>query len=302
MAKIYIGMSGWTYPGWRGDFYPKNLVQKNELAFASRQVNSIEINGTFYSLQKPESFQKWHDETPEDFCFSVKAPQYITHIRRLKDVKEPLANFMASGLLCLGEKMGPLLWQFPPNVMLKDDRFEKFLKMLPHDAKSAAKLAKQHSSRVDGRNFIKALGDFPVRHAFEFRHPSFKNPDFLKLLKKHNVAVVFAHSGEKSPYMEDLTADFIYARMHGQEAKYKKGYTSEIIAWLADRVETWTEGRQPKDAEVTLLEKPKVIKRDAFIYFDTEIKEYAPSDARHLAQRLGIKMTKHSKIAFGRTA
>src|SRR5262245_20429406 len=114
-ARIYVGMSGWTFEGWRGTFYPKGLKQADELSFASRKVNSIEINGTFYSLQKPTTFQKWYAQTPEDFMFSVKAPQYITHIRRLKEVDEPLANFLASGLLCLKEKLGPILWQFPPN-------------------------------------------------------------------------------------------------------------------------------------------------------------------------------------------
>jgi len=292
MAKIYIGMSGWTFPGWRGGFYPKGLVQKKELEYASRQVNSIEINGTFYSLQKPESFQKWHDETPEDFVFSVKAPQYITHIKRLKDVEEPLANFLASGLLCLGEKMGPVLWQFPPNVMLKDDRFEKFLKILPFDSRAAARLAKGHSSKVAGRNFTRALGDFPMRHAFEFRNDSFVNEAFIEMLREYNVAVVFAHSGMTSPYMEDLTADFIYARMHGQEAKFKKGYTPESMEWLKKRVELWTAGTQPADAHCVLEAKPKKIQRDAYIYFDNEAKETAPLNAVHLSQRLKPKHRK----------
>jgi uncharacterized protein YecE (DUF72 family) len=289
MPQIRIGMSGWTFDGWRGGFYPKGVKQREELAFASRRVNSIEINGTFYSLQKPHTFQKWYDETPEDFVFAIKAPQYITHIRRLKDVEEPLANFFASGLLCLREKQGPLLWQFPPNVMLKDDRFEKFLKILPHDSKSAAQVAKKHSDKMDGRSYTKVDSDYSIRHAFEFRHPSFKNADFISMLKEYGVAVVFAHSGEKSPYMEDLTSDFIYARMHGQDKKFKKGYTKDVLRWWADRVELWTSGFQPADAETVLREKPKAVKRDAYIYFDTEAKEYAPEDALNLAQRLGIK-------------
>lgn len=286
MAKIYVGMSGWTYPSWRGGFYPKGLVQKKELHYASRLLNSIEINGTFYSLQKPESFQRWHDDTPENFVFSVKAPQYITHIKRLKGVEEAIANFFASGLLCLREKMGPILWQFPPNVMLKDDRFEKFLKAIPYDSKAASRLAKKHSSKVDGRSFTEVKGDYPVRHALEFRHPSFMDEGFVEMLREHNVAVVFAHSGEKSPYMEDVTADFIYARMHGQETKYKKGYTKDTIDWLAKRLGLWTKGSQPKDAQVVLDTSPKKMKRDAFIYFDTEAKDYAPQDALNLCERL----------------
>jgi uncharacterized protein YecE (DUF72 family) len=287
MAKIRIGVSGWTYPGWRGGvFYPKGLVQRKELEFASRQLNSIEINGTFYSLQKPQSFQRWHDETPDDFCFSVKAPQYITHIRRLKEVEEPLANFFASGVLCLEKKLGPILWQFPPNVIYKDDRFERFLKLLPHDSNMAVHLAKKHSVKMRERSHTKTESDFRVRHAFEFRHPSFQNPEFIDLLRKHGVALVFAHSGEKSPYMEDLTADFIYARMHGQESRYKRGYPQADIKWWAERVMCWVKGKQPMDAQCVSASKPSLVKRDAFIYFDTEVKEYAPHDALNLAQEL----------------
>lgn len=297
MAKIHIGISGWTFEGWRGDFYPKGVPQKKELEFASRKVNSIEVNGTFYSLQKPATFERWYSETPENFVFSVKAPQYITHIKRLKEVDGALANFLASGLLCLKEKLGPILWQFPPNVTLKDDRFEKFFEMLPHDSKQAAKQAKRHSESLDGRTYTKADGDFKVRHAFEFRHPSFMNPEFIDLMRKHGVAVVFAHAGGiKAPYMEDLTADFVYARMHGQEEKFKKGYTKETLEWWADRVSQWTQGKQPTDAQCMSDTKPKSIKRDAFIYFDTEAKEYAPYDALNLMQRLDIKQMMVEKI------
>ena len=183
MPKIHIGMSGWTFEGWRGNFYPKGLVQRKELEYASSQVNSIEINGTFYALQKPATFQKWYDETPKDFCFSVKAPQYITHIRRVKDVKEPVCNFFASGLFCLKEKLGAILWQFPPNVTLKDDRFEKFLDLLPYNSRDASKLAQKHSSKMKGRSFVEVHADYPLRHAFEFRHPSFFNEAFFELLK-----------------------------------------------------------------------------------------------------------------------
>src|SRR6476620_12583901 len=139
MSQIRIGISGWTYPPWRGGtFYPKGWPQKRELEYASQQVNSIEINGSFYSLHRPESYQAWYNATPEGFLFSIKGGRFITHFKRLKDVETPLANFFASGLLCLREKLGPILWQLPPNVMLKDDRFEKFLKLLPTDSKSAA--------------------------------------------------------------------------------------------------------------------------------------------------------------------
>lgn len=289
MPQIRIGMSGWTFEGWRGEFYPKGVTQKKELEYASRQVNSIEINGTFYSLQKPPTFQRWHDETPNDFCFSIKAPQYITHVRRLKEVEEPVANFFASGLFCLKEKLGPILWQFPPNVTLKDDRFARFMEILPMDSKSASQIAKKHSSKMDGRSVTKAEGNYPIRHAFEFRHPSFMNPEFIELMKKHQIAVVFAHSGGiSSPYMEDVTSDFIYLRMHGQDEKFKNGHTPDLLDWLAERIQIWASGNQPKDAQVVCDDLPKKCPRDVFVYFDTEAKEYAPSDALHLMKRLKV--------------
>lgn len=300
MKKIYIGMSGWTNEGWRGDFYPKGLPKSKELEYAGRQVNSIEINATFYSYQKPATFQRWYEETPPGFCFSIKGPQYITHILRLKEVEKSLSNFLASGLFCLKEKMGPLLWQFPPNMVLKDDRFEKFLKLLPYDSKSAARLAKNHSSRLEGRVQLEPSGHFPIRHAFEFRHPSFMNPDFIDLLRAHGVALVFAHSGLKSPYMEDLTADFIYARMHGQEKAFKKGYPGPFLSWWADRVSFWTQGKWPEDAQCVSEGKPKSVKRDAFIYFDTEAKEYAPYDALNLTQLLKTQTQTQSRSSHRR--
>jgi uncharacterized protein YecE (DUF72 family) len=260
-------------------------VQKKELEYASRQVSSIEINGTFYSLQKPESFQRWHDETPDDFVFAVKAPQYMTHIRRMKDVAEPLANFMASGLFCLGSKLGPILWQFPPNMTLKDDRFEKFLKLLPFDRAAASEVASRHSDKVEGRSQTEFKGKGPVRHAFEFRHKSFVHPDFISMLREYGVAVVFAHSGEKSPYLEDVTADFIYIRMHGQE--FKKGHPPKVLDWLSTRLETWARGDQPEDAELAHADaKIKSQARNAYVYFDTEAKDYAPKDALALLKRI----------------
>ena len=269
MSKFHIGISGWTFPGWRKKFYPKDLVQKQELAYASRQVSTIEINGTFYGLQKPASFQNWYDQTPDDFIFAVKASQYITHIRRLKEVVEPLATFLGSGLLCLKQKLGPILWQFPPNFMLKDERVEKFLEMLPHDAMAAAKLAKEHGYKMEGRHFFDVKDNFRIRHAFEFRHQSFNDPKFVKLLKKHKVAFVMAHTGV--PYVEEITADFIYARMHGEGPEFKKGYPPKVIKEWATKLKRWSTNKKLKDF---------------FIYFDTEKKVYAPSDAKNLTKLL----------------
>ena len=269
MARVRVGISGWTFPPWRGTFYPEELPQKKELEYASRALGSIEINGTFYSLQRPSTFESWHRETPDDFQFAVKAPQFITHVRRLKDCEEPLANFLASGLLLLGRKLGPILWQFPPNVMLKDDRFERFLELLPHDSRSAAALAKRHGPKVEGRAVTTVEESFPVRHAFEFRHPSFDTPAFRKLLAEHGVAFVCAHAAAKGPYVEEPTADFVYVRLHGEGKKYAKGYgAAEIAAWAA-RCEKW-----------------RRTKRDVYVYFSNDAKEYAPIGAKRLIAAL----------------
>lgn len=265
-----VGISGWTFPAWRGTFYPKDVTQKKELEFASRALTSIEINGTFYALQRPTSFQKWHDETPKDFQFAVKAPQFMTHVLRLKEFEEPLANFFASGLLCLGEKLGPILWQFPPFVTLKDDRFARFLKALPHDSKSAVKIAKNHGGKVEGRAYTKVQSDFPVRHAFEFRHKSFLDPKFIELMRKHNVAFVTAHATtEKSPYLEIPTADFVYARLHGAGKKYAKGYTdAHLVDWVK-KITVWNEAGL-----------------DTFTYFSNEAKIHSPKGAMTLLKKL----------------
>ena len=271
MAEIRIGMSGWTYKPWRGGFYPESLTQKRELEYASRQVSSIEINGTFYSLQKPSSFQSWHDQTPDSFVFAVKGGQYMTHVLRLKEIADPLANFFASGLLCLGRKLGPVLWQFPPNVMLKDDRFEKFLKLLPHDAKSAARLAKQHTDKMEGKAWTKAVADHPVRHAFEFRHKSFNNPDFLAMLREHNVAAVITHASGRSAGIEEPTANFVYVRLHGEGPEFADGYPAAVIDEWAKKIRVWARAG-----------------KDVFAYFGTEAKEHAPGDALQLLKRLKL--------------
>ncbi len=271
MSKVRIGISGWTFPPWRESFYPKGLPQKKELEFASRAVTSIEINGTFYSLQRPPTFQTWYRETPNDFQFAVKAPQFMTHVLRLKDCEVPLANFLASGLLCLGKKLGTILWQLPPNVTLKDDRFEKFLALLPHDGKGAAEIARGHGPKVEGRAWTTIEENFPIRHAFEFRHRSFDTPAFRSLLAKHNVAFVCAHEGS-GPFVEEPTADFVYVRLHGEGPKFKKGYPPEEIAEWKKRVDAWS-------AE----------SRDVYVYFSNDAKEFSPAGALALLDALGLR-------------
>src|SRR5256885_10593667 len=191
-GKIRVGISGWTYGGWRGNFYPRRLRHFDELSYASRQVDTIEINGTHYSLQHPDSFARWHDETPEGFVFAVKGSRFITHLKQLRDIETPLANFFASGVLRLEEKLGPFLWQFSPRFRFDAERLDHFLSLLPRDSKAAAALAERHDRRLVGRAWPRTERRRRPRHPVEIRHPSFLDPDFPRLLRRHNVALVFA--------------------------------------------------------------------------------------------------------------
>src|SRR6266480_1800491 len=220
MPQLRIGISGWTYVPWRGTFYPKDLPQKKELFYASRQLNSIEINGSFYSLQTPGSYRKWYDETPEGFVFSIKGGRFITHMKRLRNVRPALANFFASGVLALHEKLGPILWQLPPSMKFDAALLQSFFDLLPRDTKQAAALARRHDDRLKTRAFMTIDANRPVRHSLEVRHETFKDPAFIKLLRANNIALVVADTAGKWPYMEDVTADFVYCRLHGDEELY----------------------------------------------------------------------------------
>lgn len=288
MAQYRIGISGWRYPPWRGTFFPPDLTQKDELAYASRQVNSIEINGTFYSLQRPTSFRAWHDQTPDDFVFSVKCPRYITHIRRLKEIETPLANFFASGVLSLGDKLGPLLWQFPPSFTFEPTRLGEFFKLLPRDTAAAARLARRHDTYISSAS-LKPAADRPLRHAMEVRHDSFKTPEFLSLLREHQIAVVVADTAGRWPLFEDVTSDFIYVRLHGDEELYVSGYTRAALQQWSRKLRTWHRGANSPAAR-RLLAPAKVPSRgrDVFVYFDNDVKIQAPYDAMTLAHRLGV--------------
>lgn len=285
-GKARIGISGWRYAGWRGKFYPEDLTQRRELEYASRAFNTIEINGSFYSLQLPSSYQRWYAETPDDFLFSLKGSRYITHLRRLRDVQTPLANFFASGLLALRHKLGPILWQFPPQFPWNREKFAAFFKLLPRDTKEAVKLARKHDNKLKARAFLKIGAARLLRYAVEIRHPSFMVPEFFDLLRAHNMAFVFADTAKKFPYAEDLTADFIYARLHGDTKLYVSGYSDKAIAWWANRIEHWREGRQPRDAQLITSAPKKKQPRDIFVYFDNDAKVHAPFDAQRLTERL----------------
>jgi uncharacterized protein YecE (DUF72 family) len=287
MAQTRIGISGWTYAPWRGTFYPDDLAHKRELEYASRKLNSIEINGTFYSLQRPETFQRWYEQTPDEFLFAVKGSRYITHMRRLRDVKTPLANFFASGILLLREKLGPFLWQFPPNLAFDEERFDEFFDLLPRDTESAARLARRHDERMEGRAHTRAEGKRPLRHAVEIRHESFRDEKFIRLLRRRKIALVIADTAGRWPLMEDITAGFVYIRLHGDKQIYVSGYTPRALDRWADRIRRWQRGSEPADARKALDVKPPPRKsRDIHVYFDNDVKVRAPRDAMNLAKRL----------------
>src|SRR5450432_2421138 len=243
--QICIGISGWTYPPWRGTFFPKGLRQADELSYTSRKVNSIEINGTFYSLQRPSSYAHWYAETPDSFTFSVKAPRFITHIRRLKDIEQPLANFFASGLLRLNEKLGPVLWQLPPSFAYDRDRLETFFRLLPRTTSAAVRLAKRHDDHVRLGAWVKTDADRPLRHALEVRHESFKTPAFVELMRRNEIALVVADTAGTWPALEDVTSNFVYVRLHGDSKLYVSGYTAGALKYWASRVRSWAKGESP---------------------------------------------------------
>ncbi|MBV9203476.1 MAG: DUF72 domain-containing protein [Alphaproteobacteria bacterium] len=286
-GTIRIGISGWNYGGWRGAFYPRGLRQADELSYASRQVETIEINGTHYSLQRPDSFAKWRDQTPEGFVFAVKGSRFITHLKQLHDIETPLANFFASGVLRLEEKLGPFLWQFSPRFRFDPARLDCFFALLPRDSEAAAALAERHDRRVAGRAWTRTEAKRELRHAIEIRHTSFLDPAFVALLRRRGLALVFADS-VAWPYAEDITADFAYLRLHGSEELYTSGYSHEALDHWAARIKLWAQGLQPNDARLLApaLPPPRRIARDVYVYFDNDAKVRAPVDARSLLAKL----------------
>ncbi len=287
MKELRIGVSGWSYDGWRGRFYPPGLPRRRELEFASRQFDSVEINGSFYSLQRPTSYARWYDETPAGFRFAVKGSRFITHMKKLHESERPLANFFASGVLRLAEKLGPILWQLPPNLGYHEERVSRFLELLPKDTRAAARLARRHDARLEGRSWTRAVVQQPIRHAFEIRHQSFLAPGFVRLLRQHHAALVFADTAGHFPYTEEITADFIYIRLHGAEQLYASAYTDRQLDWWADRIRLWHAGGEPEaPRRITKLKPPGARGRDTFVYFDNDVAAHAPQDASRLARSL----------------
>jgi len=269
---IRVGISGWRYEPWRGVFYPEGLPHRCELEFAARHFPTVEINGSFYSLQRPEYYQAWHDQTPRGFVFAVKGSRYITHMLRLKGIGKPLANFYASGLFNLRDKLGPFLWQFPPVFRFDAQRLESFFAMLPRTTAEAVSLARRRDARLRGRSRLAIDADRRLRHAVEIRHPSFRCKEFVSLLRRHGIGLVVADTAGKWPKMLDVTADFVYVRLHGDVKIYTSGYTKRALGVWARRISAWDRAG-----------------KDVYVYFDNDMKVKAPYDALNLMRRLGLR-------------
>jgi uncharacterized protein YecE (DUF72 family) len=290
-AKVFIGVSGWRYTPWRGNFYPKKLPHARELEYASRMFPSIELNGSFYSLQRPSSYAGWAEQTPPGFVFAVKGGRYITHMLRLRNAETAIANFFASGLFELGDKLGPILWQFPPNMQFDAALFEAFFRILPKTTAAASKLAMLRDERMLGRETLEPEKNHRMRHAVEVRHETFVDPAFIALLRKYRIAWVVADTPRPWPIFEDVTSDFIYMRLHGATELYKSRYTSEQLDRWADCIRAWTHGGQPADARLISKEPPpQRATRDVYCYFDNTDKLHAPGNARELMSKLGLPM------------
>jgi uncharacterized protein YecE (DUF72 family) len=271
-----VGISGWRYPSWRGDFYPRGLPQRRELGYAAERLDSVEINGSFYSLQRPPSYQRWRSEVPEGFVFAVKGGRFITHMKRLREIETPLANFFASGVLALGPTLGPLLWQLPERLAFDADLLEGFLTRLPRSTAEALELARRHDARLDGRDWLEIETDAPLRHCLEVRHPSYADPSFPALLERQNVGTVVADTAGRWPLFDAVTSDFVYVRLHGGEELYTSGYDDAALDHWAQRATGWLDGSSTPDGRG----------RDVFVYFDNDARGYAPHDAVRLRDRL----------------
>jgi uncharacterized protein YecE (DUF72 family) len=294
-GRIRIGVSGWRYTPWRGNFYPPRLAQARELQYASRQFPSIELNGSFYSLQRPSSYAQWAADTPPGFVFAVKGGRYITHMLRLRNAQTALANFFASGLFELGDKLGPILWQFPPNMAFDAPLFEAFFGQLPRTTTAAAQLAQGRDRRLQGRESLTPPGSHRMRHAVEVRHESFVDPAFICLLRRYRIAWVVADTPRPWPLFEDVTADFIYMRLHGATELYQSRYTSEQLDRWAGCIRAWAGGSQPADARLISPDPPpERATRDVYCYFDNTDKLHAPDNARELMDKLGLMRARDS--------
>lgn len=269
-ARAWIGISGYDYPRWRGVFYPDDLPKRRWLEYASRRFDSIELNGTFYSLKSPAVFARWAAEVPDrDFVFAIKGGRFITHNLKLRRCETALGNFFASGLLTLGRRTGPFLWQLPDTYRFDAERLDTFMRMLPRTTAAAERVARQHDDRLRRGALTTASARVRLRHAFEVRHPSYFCEEFYALLRHHRCGFVIADTAGRWEYAEEVTTDFVYVRLHGSRQLYVSGYTDEELDTWAEKIRRWL--RQG---------------RDVYVYFDNDAKVHAPEDARRLAERV----------------
>jgi uncharacterized protein YecE (DUF72 family) len=269
-GRILIGTSGWNYPRWRGDFYPRGLAQKNELAYLGARLPTVEVNGTFYSLTRPTACAAWRAQVPETFVFAIKGSRYITHMLKLGRFEPALANFFASGILRLGRKLGPILWQLPPQLPFDEARARAFFAALPRDLAGAERWARRHDARTTGRAALTAPDghDRTLRHAVEIRHASWLSDAALNLLHEHDVALVAADTAGRHPFSLARTASFAYVRLHGATSLYASRYSDDELATWAAHATAWGQAH------------------DVFIYFDNDALGHAPDDAVRLAEQV----------------
>ena len=268
---VRVGTSGWRYASWRGDFYPAGLAQRRELEYIGEHFSTLELNGSFYSLQRPASYHRWRESVPEGFVFAVKGSRYVTHMLRLRHVETALANFFASGVLALGPTLGPVLWQLPERQEFQPELLDAFLALLPRSTGAALDLARRHDDRLRGRAWLEIDEDRPIRHALEPRAESFR--DAGDMLHEHGVAMVIADTAGRFPRFDALTADLVYVRLHGAQELYSSGYTAAELDEWAGLVNGWARGDG--------AEPP----RDVYVYFDNDARGHAPHDALALAER-----------------
>jgi uncharacterized protein YecE (DUF72 family) len=283
MGRIRIGVSGWNYDGWRGGFYPEQLPKQQELAYIGDQFDTVEVNGTFYGLQQPRTFRSWHESVPSGFTFAVKGSRFITHNKKLKDAAGPLANFFASGVLELDDKLGPILWQLSPRLRFDAARLDGFLGLLPHDTDAAVELAKRHDDRIEEVAF--GCGDnHRIRHVVEVRHESWLCDETVSIVREHGTALAFSHSAAW-PYTEEITAGFVYLRLHGPDDLYSGPYGDDALQRWARRVERWHRAGEPDDAaRITDRDPPPRKTRDVYVYFDNDEGAHAPREASALGE------------------
>lgn len=275
-GTAHVGVSGWRYASWRGDFYPQGLPQRKELSYIGERFSSVELNGSFYSLQRHESYRRWRESVPADFVFAVKGSRYITHMLRLKDIRPALANFFASGVLALGAQLGPVLWQLPERLRFDADVLDSFLRALPRTTAEALELARLHDERLDGRAWLHIEDDRPIRYAVEPRSKSFSDIRVAELLQSHDVSLTVADTAGRWPRFDALSSDFVYIRLHGAHELYHSGYSGPELEEWAALARAWMDGSGAADG------RP----RDVYVYFDNDARGHAPHDALALAALL----------------